>query len=373
MRKNEGRLTLINPTDMVSMMHFASLSLFLLSFMKPIQHLYAALRHPRRVSITMHQKPDPDAMGSSLGLAHFLRKLGHEVTVISPTNYPDFLHWMPGCSDVLDYEADKAKADAILDTAEWLFCLDFNALYRTRSMETVIDRISAEKILIDHHEEPQTWAFDYGISVIPKSSTSELVYELIRDSGHTDLIDEEIAQCLYAGVMSDTGSFRYPVTTSSVHAMVSVLMNTGFNHSTVHERIYDSYLESRLRFLGHLLSNRMEIFYEYNAAIIWITKSDLQRFNIKTGDTEGVANYPLSIKGIRFAALLIDRDEERRWSFRSKGAFDCNGFARKNFEGGGHHNAAGGKSKLSVDENIRRFKQTLSEYQDVLTKHNHND
>ena len=341
--------------------------------MKPIQQLYAAIRHPRRVVVTMHQKPDPDAMGSSLGLSRFLKKLGHSVTVISPTNYPDFLNWMPGCPDVIDYEADKVRADAVLKEAEWLFCLDFNALYRTRSMESTLQSLRAEKILIDHHEEPHTWVFDYGISVIPKSSTAELVYEFIRDSGHADLLDEGIAACLYAGVMSDTGSFRFPVTSSSVHAMVSELMKTGFDHSLVHEHINDSYLENRLRFLGHLLSNRMEVFYEHNAALIWITKADLQRFNVKTGDTEGVANYPLSIKGIRFAALLIDRDEERRWSFRSKGAFDCNGFARKHFEGGGHHNAAGGKSRQSVEENINRFKQTLSEYQDVLTKNNHND
>jgi bifunctional oligoribonuclease and PAP phosphatase NrnA len=341
--------------------------------MKPIHQLSAALREPGRVAITMHQKPDPDAMGSSLGLAHYLNKLGHTVQVISPTNWPDFLDWMPGCNEVIDYESERSRADGILDAADWLFCLDFNALYRTKSMESKLERISAMKVLIDHHEEPQTWVFDYGISVIPKSSTSELVYEFIRDSGHSDLIDVNIAQCLYAGVMSDTGSFRFPVTSSSVHAMVSVLMQTGFDHSKVHEHINDSFLENRLRFLGHLLSNRMEVYYEYNTALIWITKSDIQRFNIKTGDTEGIANYPLSIKGIRFAGLLIDREEERRWSFRSKGAFDCNGFARKHFEGGGHHNAAGGKSKENVEENIKKFKQKISEYQDVLTKNNHND
>ncbi|MGL6267089.1 MAG: DHH family phosphoesterase, partial [Chitinophagaceae bacterium] len=166
---------------------------------------------------------------------------------------------------------------------------------------------------------------------------------------------------LYAGVMSDTGSFRFPVTTPSVHTMVAELKKKGLNHSKVHEEIYDNFLENRLRFMGHVLANRMEVFYEYNAALISIPKGDLIRFHIKTGDTEGLVNYPLSIKGIKMAALLIDRDEERRWSFRSKDEFDCNSFARKHFEGGGHYNAAGGRSSLSLDENVRQFKEALKE------------
>lgn len=330
--------------------------------MKSIQEFYPLLEQsPKRIVVTMHQKPDPDAMGSSLGLAHFLKKLGHVVHVISPTNWADFLKWMPGCIDVIDYESSKEKADQILTSTEWLFCLDFNAFYRTRHMSSILENLNCTKILIDHHEQPQTESFDYGNSVVPKSSTAELIFEFITESGHQNLIDIPTAECLYAGVMSDTGSFRFPSTTSSVFDMVAVLKKTGFNHSRIHEEIYDNYLENRLRFLGHILSNRLEVLYEYNTAVISIPKSDILRFNIRTGDTEGLVNYPLSIKGIKFAALLIDRDEERKWSFRSKGSFDCNQFARNFFEGGGHKNAAGGRSSASVDENVKEFKRVLKQ------------
>ncbi|MFN5761328.1 MAG: DHH family phosphoesterase [Sphingobacteriales bacterium] len=330
--------------------------------MKSIQEFYPFLAQgQKRVVVTMHQKPDPDAMGSSLGLAHFLKKLGHHVQVISPTNWADFLKWMPGCEEVMDYEFSKEKADKILFEAEWLFCLDFNALYRTRHMAQVLEKLTCTKILIDHHEQPQKESFDFGNSVVPKSSTAELIFEFIMESGHQHLIDVPISECLYAGVMSDTGSFRFPSTTSSVFEMVAFLKKTGFNHSKIHEEVYDNYLENRLRFLGHVLSNRLEILYEYNTAVISIPKSDILRFNIRTGDTEGLVNYPLSIKGIKFAALLIDRDEERKWSFRSKGSFDCNQFARNYFEGGGHKNAAGGRSSASVDENNKEFKRVLKE------------
>ncbi len=329
--------------------------------MKPIQQIFPLLSVPKRVVITMHQKPDPDAMGSSLGLYHFLLQFGHEVTVISPTNWADFLKWMPGCQLVLDYEAQKEKADKILEQAEWIFCLDFNHLHRTKMMEPKIRSVIAEKILIDHHEEPQTASFDYGISIIPKSSTAEMIYDFIVGSGHRDMINLEIAQCLYAGVMSDTGSFRFPVTTADVHLMVAELKSKGLNHALVHEEIYDNFLENRLRFIGHVLLNRMQIFYEFNTALIAIPKADLQKFHIRTGDTEGLVNYPLSIQGIKMAALLIDRDEERRWSFRSKSGFDCNSFARKYFSGGGHYNAAGGRSLESMEENVRLFREAIQQ------------
>lgn len=309
----------------------------------------------------MHQKPDGDAMGSTLGLYHFLNKFGHNCTVISPTNWASFLNWMPGCKKVIDYESQPAKADELIAAADWIFCLDFNILSRTKRMEEKLAAAKGERILIDHHREPQTSVFAYGISDVEKSSTAEMVYDLITDSGHSDKIDATIGECLYAGVMTDTGSFRFPSTKASVHKMVYELKEKGLEHSHVHEELYDNFLESRFRFIGHVLLNRMEVFYEYNAALITIPQADLIKFNVKTGDTEGLVNYALSIQGIKLAAVIIDRGEERKSSFRSKGDFDVNTFARKYFNGGGHFNAAGGFNKESLEEVVEKFKAAIKE------------
>jgi phosphoesterase RecJ-like protein len=185
-------------------------------------------------------------------------------------------------------------------------------------------------------------------------------------SGHANKLNSDIAECLYTGVMTDTGSFRFPATTASVHRMIADLKDIGLVHTRVHDQIYDNFLENRLRFIGHALANRMEVLYEYNTALMYITRADLQRFNIKTGDTEGLVNYLLTIQGIKFGALVIDRDGERKWSFRSKGAFDVNTFARKHFNGGGHMNAAGGGSYDGLEDNVKRFKEIIKEYQNQL-------
>ncbi|MBX3253794.1 MAG: bifunctional oligoribonuclease/PAP phosphatase NrnA [Chitinophagaceae bacterium] len=334
--------------------------------MKPIQEIYPLLKVPRKVVITMHQKPDPDAMGSSLALAGVLRQIGHQVTVISPTNWPDFLKWMPGNKAVIDYEASAEKANTALDGVEWLFCLDFNALHRTKHMAARLASLNCIKILIDHHAQPEVNAFDYGISETIKSSTSEMVYDFIVDSGYGDLINEGIASCLYAGIIGDTGSFRFPATSANVHEMVAELKKKGLQHSIVHENLYDNFLEDRLRFIGHVLLHRMEVLYEYNAALIAIPKADLLKYNVKTGDTEGLVNYPLSIQGIKLAGLVIDRDEERKWSFRSKGNFDVNTFARKYFNGGGHFNASGGRSAESLAASVQLFKKAIKENESQL-------
>ncbi|MBX3238856.1 MAG: DHH family phosphoesterase [Chitinophagaceae bacterium] len=334
--------------------------------MEPIQEIYKLLETPRTVVVTMHQKPDPDAMGSSLALSGVLKKMGHTVTVISPTNWPEFLKWMPGARQVLDYESSQDKAVAILNQAEWIFCLDFNALHRTKHMADRIASSNAVKVLIDHHQQPELSAFTYGVSDVSKSSTCEMVYDFVVNGGFTDLIDADIAACLYAGIIGDTGSFRFPATSAAVHEMVATLKNKGLNHTAVHENLYDNFLEDRLRFIGHVLLHRMEIFYEYNTALIAVSKNDLLRYNVRTGDTEGLVNYPLTIQGIKLSALVIDRDEERKWSFRSKGNFDVNTFARKYFSGGGHFNASGGRSAVPLPEAVKQFKEAMKENETQL-------
>jgi bifunctional oligoribonuclease and PAP phosphatase NrnA len=334
--------------------------------MKPIQEIFPQLVRPRKIVITTHQKPDADAMGSSLGLFHFLKQLGHSVTVISPSNWAGWVNWMPGVREVLDYEMQKEKAETILNEAEWLFCLDFNIFYRTRSMTEKLKQMACVKILIDHHQEPDEASFDYGISNTAKSSTCEMVYDLIVESGNSKLINEEISECLYAGVVGDTGSFRFPSAHAGVHTMVADLKSKGLQHSKVHDNLFDNFLENRLRFTGHVLLHRMEAFYEYNTVLIAVPKADILKYHIKTGDTEGLVNFPQTIQGIKLVALVIDRDEERKWSFRSKGDFDCNTFARKYFDGGGHFHASGGRSTDSLEKTVQHFKSVLKENEHLL-------
>ncbi|MCZ2460494.1 MAG: DHH family phosphoesterase [Chitinophagales bacterium] len=334
--------------------------------MKPVEELYPLLAQSRTTIITMHQKPDADAMGASLALYHFLIQFGHTVTVISPTNWASWVNWMPGCDTVLNYEADKEKAELALNAAEWLFCLDFNTLGRTKTMVNKLAQLKCTRILIDHHKEPDTASFDFGISDTGKSSTCEMIYDLIINSGHGDKINNEISECIYAGVVGDTGSFRFPSAKASVHLLAADLKSRGLEHSHVHEALYDNFLENRLRFIGHVLLNRMEVYYEYNTVLITVPKIDLLRYEIKTGDTEGLVNFPQTIKGIKLVAVVIDRDEERKWSFRSKGNFDCNAFARKYFEGGGHFAAAGGRSSEPLEVTARKFVQAIKENKSQL-------
>ena len=338
--------------------------------MQAIEQFYPFLNQPFKAVITAHQKPDGDAMGSTLGLYHFLKQLGHEVTVISPTNWAQFLDWMPGVDQVIDFEANKNEASQIVANADYVFCLDFNILHRTKHLEPIIRDSKALKILIDHHQQPDTPSFAYGISDVKMSSTCEMVYDFIVQSGHSNLINLDIATCLYTGLMTDTGSFRFPSTTASVHKIVAHLKELGLQHAKIHENIYDNSTEGRLKFMGNAFLNRMTVLQEFKTAIMAIPKTDIYKFELKTGDTEGLVNYLLSIEGIKFAAIVIDREEERKWSFRSKGNFDVNIFARTHFEGGGHANAAGGRSSKSVDETLNDFKTIIENYKSQLTQLN---
>jgi phosphoesterase RecJ-like protein len=239
-------------------------------------------------------------------------------------------------------------------------------MHRTKSMEQLLTDTKCIKVLIDHHEFPQEELFDYGISDTGKSSTSELIYDFIAESPRAYKLDRDIAICLYTGIMTDTGSFRFSSTTPSVHRAVAALMEFGINHSDIYDNIYDNFRENRLRFFGNALLHRLDVLYEYNTAMMAIPKRDIIKYQITTGDTEGLVNYLLMIEGIKFGALLIDRMDERKWSFRSKGEFDVNVFARNFFQGGGHKNAAGGRSDESFENNILKFKQVLKQFEKQL-------
>jgi phosphoesterase RecJ-like protein len=334
--------------------------------MQEVQQVYALLKQPKKIVITTHQKPDGDAMGAALGLYHFLHNLGHDVKVISPTNWAAFLNWMPGCDRVIDYDARREEAERIVCETDILFCLDFNIMHRTKRMEQILTDVRCIKVLIDHHQQPQEEAFDYGVSDVSKSSTCEMVYDFIAESPFKNLLDKDIATCLFAGILTDTGSFRFSSASATVHRVVAELKEFGIDHTSIFENIYDNFSESRLRFIGNALLNRLDVLYEYNTALMVIPKRDIVKYEIKTGDTEGLVNYLLTIEGIKLGALLIDRVEERKWSFRSKGNFDVNVFARTHFEGGGHKNAAGGRSSESLEQNVKKFKEALQQYEQQL-------
>lgn len=327
--------------------------------MQSIDSLFPLLEEPKKVFITTHHKPDGDAIGSMLALAHYLTKKGHTVTAVSPSELPEFLMWMPGVDQLYNYESEPKVVSKALNESDLFFGLDFNAMSRTGPMEAILTDLSIPTVLIDHHLMPADY-WTYGISLPEKSSTCEMVYDFINQDGGNELIDKDIASCIYTGVMTDTGSFRFPMTTASVHLMVADLMNKGLEHTKIHEEVYDSWSYRRMQFLGYVLLEKMEILTKYNTGLICITSKDIKLFDISSGDLEGLVNYPLSIAGIRFAVLITERKNEVKLSLRSKGDFDVSSFARNHFNGGGHFNASGGRTTESFEETVNKFKDLLT-------------
>ncbi|WP_342646819.1 bifunctional oligoribonuclease/PAP phosphatase NrnA [Mucilaginibacter sp. CSA2-8R] len=336
--------------------------------MLDISALSQLLNQPRKIVITTHHKPDGDAMGSSLGLYNYLIQQGHHAKVVSPTDYPEFLWWMPGNEEVIIYTEQKEQAAQLVAEAELIFCLDFNTLTRINELGELVRQSSAVKVMIDHHLEPEDFD-DYRYWNINACATAQLVYSFITDElKRPDLINVDVATCLYTGIMTDSGSFRFPNTTAAVHRIVASLIEAGAVNWRIHELVYSSSSENRLRFLGHCLTNKLEVLAEYNTAIISVTHQDLQKFNIITGDTEGIVNYALSITGIRLAAFIVERPDRVKLSLRSKGEFPANEICKKYFSGGGHRNAAGGHSEESLQQVIEKIKHILPEYKTLLVQ-----
>jgi len=333
-----------------------------------LAELKEILTQPQKIVITTHHKPDGDALGSSLGLYHYLKQQQHEVAVITPTDYPYFLQWMPGNDNVIIFTEKKERSAELVQEANLIFCLDFNSLSRINDLGELVKSSEAKKIMIDHHLDPENFD-DFRHWNTTASSAAQLVYEFIHELlGDKRSITAEVATCLYTGIMTDTGSFRFPTTTSNVHRISADLIDLGADNATIHQLVYDHASENRLRFLGYCLSNKLEILPEYNTALIVVSREEMNRFNINTGDTEGIVNYALSINDIRLAAFIIERKDKVKISLRSSGTFPANEICKDHFHGGGHRNAAGGQSEDTLQQVVHQFKTLLPEYKNLLTQ-----
>jgi len=324
-----------------------------------IQAIQLLLSTPKKIAIIPHRGPDGDAMGSTLALYHFLLKNNHQPTVISPNDFPDFLAWMPSSETVKIYERDKANCTKILEEAEVIFTLDFNALHRVGEMEQVLEKLTAPFIMIDHHQKPDDYA-TYIYSDVAFGSTCEMIYNFISFLGKKEDIDKTIATCIYTGILTDSGSFRFPKTTGTTHRIVAELIDLGVENTLIPALLFDNSSYNRLQLLGRALQN-MKVMMNHKTSYTTLTQEELNSFDYIKGDTEGIVNYGLSIKGIIFTAIFIENKEEGiiKISFRSQGDFDVNQFARDHFHGGGHSNAAGGKSMVSMEETISKFENLV--------------
>ena len=325
-----------------------------------IQELKESLTTFKKIVILPHRNADGDALGSTLALKHFLKQKNHQVRVISPNDYPSFLKWLPGESDVLKYNQTPKLARDCIREADLIFTLDFNALSRIEDLTNIVKSASGEKIMIDHHEAPEDYA-KLNYSDPTMSSTCEMIYNVIKALDQYGF-NKEIAYCLYTGIMTDTGSFRYSSTTSITHNVIAHLIQLGANGAEIHQKIYDSSTYSRLKLLGLTLSNLIKI-PKLPVVFMTLTQNELESCDYKKGDTEGFVNYGLSLDGVIFFFFLVENEGEGKikMSFRSQGMFSVNDFARIYFKGGGHHNAAGGMSMENMKNTVEHFINAVQE------------
>jgi phosphoesterase RecJ-like protein len=336
--------------------------------MQNLDALITLLNSPQKIVITTHIKPDADALGSSLGLAAYLQLKGHEVKVIAPSDYPEFLNWMVGNADVVVYKDEiEDQVATLVDNATLIFCLDFSSLKRIEEVGVLIKKSTAKKVLIDHHLNPDIQV-DFMLWDVNASATAELVYDLIKNIGDIDLLHPKVADCLYAGILTDTGGFKHSNTTAKVHRTVADLIDRGANVALVNKIIYDNNSLNRLKLIGFALAERLVVMPAYNVAYFKLSLADLEHFDYQTGDSEGLVNYALSIKGIQMAAIMIEDKDKVKMSFRSFGDVTVNDIAAENFDGGGHKNAAGGVSRLSLDDTVAKFREIVNNHKE---KFNH--
>lgn len=320
---------------------------------------------PENVVIVPHENPDGDAIGSAIGLGEILKNFGHRVKIISPNDYPVFLKWFSSEIGILVYERQKKKAISVLENAGILICVDFNEPKRAAHIEKKLSGFSLPTILIDHHPNPSDCA-DYMISEPNYSSTAELIFDVVKKIGFAKYLNKAAAEALYTGIMTDTGSFSHNISNPNTFKVIAELMEWGIQPDQIQSNIYHNFSAGRMKLLGHCLNNKMEIFPESRSAMIYLSQKELKEYDYQPGDTEGFVNYPLSVNNIVFSTLFIEKKDFVKASFRSKGNFPANKFAREHFEGGGHLNAAGGETKLTLDETLEKFRQLLGEYKHLL-------
>ena len=317
------------------------------------------------IAVLPHENPDGDAIGSALGLAGILAGFGHVVDVISPNDYPEFLKWFDSEINVIIYERNKKEGISVLKKADIIVCVDFNDAKRAGKLEKKLIESGKPRILIDHHPDPVPFC-ELMVSEPSYSSTAELIYDIVEKIGMKEHITHNAAEALYTGILTDTGSFAHNTSRPNTFRVVSELMNYGINTEKIQAAVYHNFSSDRMKLLGYCLNEKMQVFPEFRSAVITISKKELESFNFEPGDTEGFVNYPLSIKNIVFSALFIEKENLVKASFRSKGNFPTNKFASVYFNGGGHLNASGGESKLSLEETLEKFTQLLHVFKDQL-------
>lgn len=323
------------------------------------------LKSPSQVVIIPHINPDGDALGSCLGLSIFLRKLGHQTTVVAPNGFPTFYDWMPFANEIVFFNEEAEKATNHLNTANLVCCLDYNDLSRIGDMGAIVGALETPVLMIDHHQQPTDFA-DITISDSSKSSTSEMVYDFIKEWGGLSHVDQDLAECLYTGILTDTGSFRFGSTTPNTHIAAAFLLEKGVESDKIYSLVYDNNTLDRLHLTGYALVEKLKTIGNLGASYISLTEEEQERFNFQKGDSEGLVNYGLAMKGMLFTAFFRESEGYIKISLRSKGEFDVNQIARKYFNGGGHRNAAGGRVSYTMEETISLFTKVVEEHKSEL-------
>lgn len=319
----------------------------------------------QKVIIVPHNNPDGDALGAALGLFNTLNYMGKEVSVISPNEFPDFLNWMHGVNDVIIYDKNVKKSTKLIKSSDLVVFVDFNSLTRIKLMGEVFEQDDTPRVMIDHHPFPDDNVAEVQISVPEASSTCELLFHVLTQAGFKSSITREAAECIYAGIMTDTGSLNYNSNRPETYLIVAELLGMGIDKEHIHHMIFHNNSFDRMRLLGHALGEKMERLPELKTAYISLSQEELKRFNFKPGDTEGFVNQALWIEGVNLSALFTEKKDLIKISFRSRGGFPANKFSELYFNGGGHFNAAGGESTLKLDETVERFKIVLKEFCDA--------